>query len=211
MADTRHLSLEEHGAYLSLMMIAWRTSECTLPDDDKRLAMMLGVTPRKWAKLKPVVMAFWTLKDGQWSQSRLQKERTFVAKKSKQNREAANTRWNAKSLKNNNADNAKAPPMQCERNAPPPPPTYSEDKSSAPRDLKTVIFEDGLAFLKTKGLSEQRARPMLGRWVGKYGEAAVISAVSAAQNANVLDPIPYVERILRNSAVQTGGYEGMPC
>lgn len=77
LADTRHLSLEEHGAYLQLMMIAWRSSDCALPDDDTRLARMLGITAGRWAKLKGTVMAFWTLTDKGWTHSgRANQERT---------------------------------------------------------------------------------------------------------------------------------------
>lgn len=130
LADTRHLSLEEHGAYLQLMMIAWRIEGCCLPDDDARLARMLGITAKKWAKLKPTVMGFWTLYDGRWSQKRLTKERRFVAKKSEQNAEAANARWSAKSLKTNEPSNANASPMQSERNAPPPPPNIKKETTN---------------------------------------------------------------------------------
>jgi uncharacterized protein YdaU (DUF1376 family) len=131
MADTRHLSLEEHGAYLSLLMIAWRTEGCRLPADDKRLAQMLGITVKRWLKMKPDVMAFWTLTDDGWEQKRLLKERRFVAKKSEQNADAANQRWNAKCLRNNNPDDANASSMQCERNAPPPSPKEEEKEMPA--------------------------------------------------------------------------------
>src|SRR5690349_9296686 len=59
--DTRGLSIEEHGAYLMLLMLAWRTVGGVIPNDDTRICRMLGITARKWAKLKPVVMSFWTL------------------------------------------------------------------------------------------------------------------------------------------------------
>ena len=108
MADTRHLTLEEHGAYLMLLLIAWRSPDCSLPDDDARLGRMLGITPKKWAKLKPSVMSFWKLTETGWQQERLTKEFRFVAKKSEQNRQSANSRWNDKSLKNKDSDDADA-------------------------------------------------------------------------------------------------------
>jgi uncharacterized protein YdaU (DUF1376 family) len=132
MADTRHLSLEEHGAYLLLLMIAWRTDGCRLPDNDKRLAQMLGITEKRWARLKPTVMAFWTLDDGYWTQKRLTKERRFVAKKSEQNANAAHARWNANQLKNNDIVDANAMPAAmrnaCKTHAPSPSPSPSPSK-----------------------------------------------------------------------------------
>lgn len=92
-ADTRHLSLEEHGAYLQLLMIAWRADDCALPDDDKRLAQMLGISAARWGKLKGTVMAFWTVTEGRWIQKRLQKERKFVSEKRAVQAERAKAKW----------------------------------------------------------------------------------------------------------------------
>lgn len=126
LADTRHLSLEEHGAYHLLILIAWRSPNCSLPDDDRRLAQMLGITAKKWEKLKPVVMAFWTRNEHGFEQKRLTKEFLFVTNSREQKVEAANARWSSKSRKTlEDADaDASNPHMQtgCGSDAPPPPP-----------------------------------------------------------------------------------------
>jgi uncharacterized protein YdaU (DUF1376 family) len=98
MADTRHLSLEEHGAYHLLLLIAWRSPNCALPDDDKRIAQMLGITAKKWATLKPTVMAFWTRTKHGFEQKRLSKERRWVDEKSRKNRDAAKASHKARSI-----------------------------------------------------------------------------------------------------------------
>ncbi|MCY3732941.1 MAG: DUF1376 domain-containing protein, partial [Chloroflexi bacterium] len=102
-ADTQHLTNEEHGVYLRLLMFAWRPPEGCLPDDGLRLAIMVGVTSRVWARLKPTVMAFWTLTDGKWSQKRLTAERDFAIEKRERNRAAGKASAAARSLKNNNS------------------------------------------------------------------------------------------------------------
>lgn len=76
--DTVHLTNEEHGVYLRLLMFAWRSPDCALPIDDKRLALMVGVTAKKWASLKPAVMAFWAKTEAGWQQDRLTFERQRV-------------------------------------------------------------------------------------------------------------------------------------
>jgi len=69
LADTMHLSLEESGAYLKLLMVTWRNNGEPLPDDDKRMARILGVTVKKWTtKLRPVLVGFFDLSEGVWRQ-----------------------------------------------------------------------------------------------------------------------------------------------
>jgi len=114
------LSLEEHGCMILLMQFAWRSPECQFRDDDKFIARMLSITVHRWrTRLRPVMEMLWMVENGQWRQKRLQKEWRFVRKKSQQSSAAAQARW----LKNNETDDADAPPPQCERNAPTPTPT----------------------------------------------------------------------------------------
>ena len=58
LADTGHLTAQETGAYLLLIMMAWRLPGCRLPDDDAKLARWARVDARTWRHLKPVVMSF---------------------------------------------------------------------------------------------------------------------------------------------------------
>ena len=61
LADTMHLSTEEHGAYLLMLMAAWRYDDCSLPSDDKKLARVVGLSPRRWGQIKDTLLEFWTL------------------------------------------------------------------------------------------------------------------------------------------------------
>ena len=58
--DTRHLTCEQHGAYLQLIGTMW-TAGGTLPADPRKLAKITGCTPSRWAKISPEVMAFFIL------------------------------------------------------------------------------------------------------------------------------------------------------
>ena len=73
-SDTEHLNAQGCGAYALLLMVAWDSPMCRLPDSDKKLAKWARVNARTWQKLKPEVMAFWNLEDGFWMQKRQQKE-----------------------------------------------------------------------------------------------------------------------------------------
>ena len=114
LADTRHLSTEEHGAYLLLLMEAWRRPSCSLPDDDRMLARLTGLSEAEWARIKPVVMDFWTF-DGRsktWVQKRLQLERVKSADRRKVAKEKAAKRW-----KGRKKSDAGAMPQQCTEDA----------------------------------------------------------------------------------------------
>ncbi len=66
---------------MMLLMVAWRSSECHLPDEDEKLARWARVDRRTWLRIKPTVMGFWILRDGFWTQKRLSSERDIVSKR----------------------------------------------------------------------------------------------------------------------------------
>jgi uncharacterized protein YdaU (DUF1376 family) len=79
--DTTHLSTEEFGAYFLLLIVTWRNNGQALPDDDERLARVTRVSVRRWrAKLRPVLVRFFTINDGCWHQRRLEQEYERVEK-----------------------------------------------------------------------------------------------------------------------------------
>lgn len=99
--DTTHLSCEEHGAYFLLMMAAWGADDCTIPNDERRLAALVKVTVAKWRKMAPNVLEFWTIERGRLSQKRLLKEWNYVREKSGKRRAAATVRWSEGECKSN--------------------------------------------------------------------------------------------------------------
>lgn len=150
LADTRHLSTLQHGAYLLLLMMAWRMPDCALPDDDEKLARWAGIDRRTWNANKATILAFWRLgDDGMWRQWRLSDERRFVQLQSSIASKNSKKRWdrdgeddgqqrckNVKQLASKNADSspsillieketgqAAALPKVCQIDAPTPTPT----------------------------------------------------------------------------------------
>lgn len=62
LADTTHLTVTEHGAYLLLIMSLWRNE--TLPNNDKILARHARCTMAQWSRMKPTIMPFFEDRDG---------------------------------------------------------------------------------------------------------------------------------------------------
>lgn len=125
LADTTHLTTEEHGAYFLLILAAWRQPDCSLPNDDKKLARIACLSLRKWKSIKATIMAFWHEKDGRIFQSRLTKEWKFACKKSEQNRKNSGKRWEKQVIENNETTPCD---RICDGNAPPPPPIKKEER-----------------------------------------------------------------------------------
>ena len=114
LSDTRHLTGIEHGAYLLLLMEAWRRPNCDLPDDDKMLARYACVTSSEWSEIRDTVMSFWK-RDGRrkvWIQKRLLLERDRARTRSMVQSNRAAKRW-----KKDEKSDATAMPEKCHGNA----------------------------------------------------------------------------------------------
>ncbi len=79
----------------------------------------------------------------------------------------------------------------------------SDTGTKVPPDPTKVLFDSGIALLGESGISKQKARPILGRWRSRHGDAAVIAALGAAQREGAIDPVAFIEKCLRSS-VQSG-------
>lgn len=224
-ADTGHLSLEQRGAYLMLLMLAWRSPGCSLPNDDAKLARMLGVTLKRWAGLKPEVMAFWTLSEDRWMQKRLTRERDFVAEKVEKRRDAGSKGGRPKSLKTLDQDKAKGSENgkqnESKRKAPTLTPTPTEvpsgvsplqdapaEAASSPAlSLKDQLWIEGKAALVSMGVAAPKAGSMIGKWLRDTEADAgrVLWAIEESRRQASGDPVPYVTRLLNNTPTTQRG------
>lgn len=151
-ADTGHLDATETGAYLALLMAAWRSPDCSIPDDDIRLARMARCDRRTWSRVKDTVMAFWKKEeDGKLRQKRLTRERTYVSSISRRQSLAGK----ASALKRKELASTSVPTTR-QPNVNPhthththivsPPPNGGADSARAPRDPRSdfEVWEQAL-------------------------------------------------------------------
>ncbi|UXN69925.1 DUF1376 domain-containing protein [Devosia neptuniae] len=119
LADTLHLDAQQHGAYLMLLIVAWRTRGVpSLPNDDKILARYAKVDPRTWQRIRPTIMAFWELgSDNRWTQKKQLEVRVAAHKRAEAARDKASKRWGPKSLENNDRGDARAVQGDCQADA----------------------------------------------------------------------------------------------
>lgn len=104
LADTRHLTTEEHGAYLLLLMTYWRIGG-PLPDDDVKLSRMAGLTLKRWLGMRKTIIEFFRAGEGQLVSTRAQREIDNSKKRSEVAR--------AKAMKRHGTDDAAASAQQC--------------------------------------------------------------------------------------------------
>lgn len=71
--DTMHLTRDQHGAYLLLLMACW-TRGGSLPNDQGQLAGIAKATPKEWAKLAPVILPFFSVDGAELRQGRVSAE-----------------------------------------------------------------------------------------------------------------------------------------
>lgn len=102
-ADTLHLTTEQNGAYFFLLMAMWR-QKCRLPNDEKILARIARLTPRKWKAIASEVLAFFDEHDGFITQKRLLAEYRKYEDISEKRRESGRA-GGRKSLNNNDYSN----------------------------------------------------------------------------------------------------------
>lgn len=116
LADTHPgLSLDEHGCYFLMMMLAWRLPGCRLPDDDHYIAARLNIPVARFQKkYRKKMLEFWKISDGFWSQKRLTKEHNYIQNKREQAREAGIASAKAKKTKETRPTDVEQP---LQRNA----------------------------------------------------------------------------------------------
>ena len=78
LADTMHLSAEEHGAYLLLMFNYWQTGK---PIPKNRLAKIARLTNERWADVEPSLREFFCDNGEEWAHLRIEEDLASVREK----------------------------------------------------------------------------------------------------------------------------------
>lgn len=204
LADTRHLNTEQHGAYLLLLMEAWRRPSCSLPADDEVLARLAGLSLDRWGQIREVIMAFWKY-DGrrkEWHQLRLDDERAFVTKKRGSQRDKARRRWD-RTTKVDATAMPEGMPDACPDDAPTPTPLSDTNVSGAegaPFDFKKAVFDEGTALIMERmGKARGVAANIIGKWRKETNDAdaKILEKIRAARAQGVADPVAWITAALK--------------
>lgn len=95
LADCGHLTDAEHGIYLQLMMLAWRTPGCRIPNDDTWLARKMRRSVEDVeSDVRPILNEFWSTNGNHLFQRRQKSEWDYLQKRRKKQSDRAKSRWN---------------------------------------------------------------------------------------------------------------------
>jgi uncharacterized protein YdaU (DUF1376 family) len=146
LADTTHLSTEQFGAYVLILLATWRNNGKALADDDEGMAHVCRVGIKKWrSKLRPKLAPLFTLNETGWHQQRLEKEWDRVQQTLSKRRTAASTGGRASAASKRQANG---------------PPTYKE--ASLPKDSESLSDSESLNAAR-EGKKKEIENPEGGR------------------------------------------------
>jgi uncharacterized protein YdaU (DUF1376 family) len=81
LADTAHLTAQQHGAYMLLLMNYWQRGKA-LDNSNERLSHVARLSPEEWADAKPTLEEFFIVEDNVWSHARVEDDLAKIREKS---------------------------------------------------------------------------------------------------------------------------------
>jgi uncharacterized protein YdaU (DUF1376 family) len=97
--DTTHLSTEQFGAYVLILLATWRNNGKALPDDETRMARICRSSVTCFRRrIRPVLCELFFINESGWHQLRLEKEWIRVEQMLKQKRTSGGTGGRSKRL-----------------------------------------------------------------------------------------------------------------
>ena len=128
LGDTGHLTTEQHGAYMLLLMQMWNAGG-KLPNNKQILARIARCSTKKWLGMADIILEFFEDHGSEISHNRLTKERQKVEGKIEKRRNAGALGGAAKALKDKERGlaNAKAKGVEKPCHSPEPEPSTSSE------------------------------------------------------------------------------------
>lgn len=215
LADTGHLGVCEHGAYLLLLMAMWRAAG-KLPADEVKLAILARCDKRHWNLVRENVTAFFYRDGDTIRHKRMDIELEKCSTRSESGAAAIAKRWGSDSGKNNDLgfDSVSRPYYaddtisdireQMSQKAPPVPPSTSESKDSAQIEIfdgEKRAWKTAVEVLVAQGrMTEAQARRAFARLLKDFSLKAfeLYGAILRARDNGTEDPYGYLKAAAAN-------------
>jgi len=139
LSGTMHMDATEKGAYIMLLLAHYQIGEDGLPNDDKKLSRIAGVSMKTWIRIKPTLEEKFCVGEYFWTHSRAIEVLQKVAQLSSNQR--------AKALKKHNTGNATAKPRHSQ---PKPKPNIVSKDTIIPHGISELVWNDFNALRRKK-------------------------------------------------------------
>ena len=136
LADTTHLTTQQHGAYMLLLMTAWKM-EGKLPNDDDQLAAICKMSQEDWQKSKRLLLAFFSVSDSFLIQKRLLEEFEH-SQRVRETKKAAGSLGGRPKKQNESEHKPNGLAKQKQNETPSPSPSHIKPKNKYSRDDLSV-------------------------------------------------------------------------
>jgi uncharacterized protein YdaU (DUF1376 family) len=209
LADTAHLRVEEHGAYMLLIMHYWRTGG--LPSDEHALQRITRMTKAEWKRSRDVLRAFF--QDG-WRHKRIDHELAEADRISAAGRAGGKASGEARRGRKVEQPSNDAPTID-ERPANDPSTKQQASQSqsltqkdsepngsgaSAPIDHRKRLFDEGLPKLaRLTGKGPDACRGFVAKCLKAASDDAVtvLGLIDEAERNQVVDPSSWIAARLK--------------
>lgn len=162
LADTAHLTTEEHGAYMLLIMTYWQRGKA-LPGDPARLANIARLSNERWASVERTLSEFFTVvqADGgtEWQHDRIETE--LARSRDKIEKARAAGKAGGRTRKTAKTDDPETPAKQTPngrladaQQTPKRTPNYTESESEIDKDITQPSRESLAAAREAEGWQE---------------------------------------------------------
>ncbi len=189
LADTGHLTTQEHGAYLLLMLHYYANGG--LPTDEHKLARIARLTASEWTPVRDTIADFF---DENWQHFRIDAE-LATAQEKHEARATAGSRGGKRTWEKRKQSSSNAPAKLNHL----PQPHSEPSGSDADASPLARLWAEGLPALEAIGLKEKQSRPMIGRWLKDANDdhSKVLLVILSAREKCPADPIPWITASLK--------------
>ncbi|MFL5900983.1 MAG: YdaU family protein [Solirubrobacterales bacterium] len=220
--DTHQMTTLEHGAYLLLIGSYWSLGG-PLPDNDKKLAKLVKLSPPEWLEMREELQSFFEVKDGLWRHPRIDRELEKAAERFKQSREAARRSAEVRAARKEQGAGAQAgvkPTISISRtkegsdanaSGGEPPDLGLNGGSSGlpdPTDFENKVdwfFHPAVVtFMCSGGANEKSARAFIGKCRATLGEQLALKRIIEAFDEKVSDPVGWLTSRFPKARNNTG-------
>jgi uncharacterized protein YdaU (DUF1376 family) len=196
LGDTTHLTTQQHGAYLLLLMSAWK-KDGRLPSSDEQMRNITRLDSKAWAGSRAVLLEFFALEDGSYVQKRLSSELVRAKANSDQRSRAGKASAEKREAQRKANETATDVERDAPRNSIPIPTPSSEANASdgkpADDSPKAELWRAAVSVLEAGGCPKAQCRTFMGKLVGDYTFPVVQQAVAAAVTHQPADAREYLK------------------